>query len=105
MGQGPNVIFPVRQTERGISSATYGTVIASLKAVPYSFSFWNTLDIVAARTLQTGSLINPAGNVVAPSLATVLSAASDFSADKTDLLLGTASFSFILIKNFSGEPN
>ncbi len=88
MGAGSQVVFPVSMTERGVSSGTYGTVIDAVKAVAYSLSFWSHHEIVAARTLQVGSLVNRAGQVVHPSKATVVSAMSDFHADETDLLLG-----------------
>ncbi len=88
MGVGTNVIYPVSKTDRGVSTAPYGSIILTLKAVPYTFSFWAQYEIIAARTLQVASLVNPAGNVVQPSKTTVVAAASDFSPDQIDLLLG-----------------
>ncbi len=85
---GCNTVFPVALTERGVSAVAYGTVIAALKAVPYSFSFQSHYEILAARTLRVGSLVNPSGHVVHPSKDTVLSAVGDFSSEETDLLLG-----------------
>ncbi len=88
MGVGPNVKYPVRFTDRGVSTAPYGSVISTLKAVQYTFGFWAHYEIIAARTLQVASLINPAGNPIAPSKASAIAAAADFSTDEIDLLLG-----------------
>ncbi len=93
VGQGTNIVYPVSLTDRGVSSAPHGSVISTLKAVKYSVGFWAFYEVVQARNLQVGSLINPAGNVVHPSKATVVSAASDFSHEdviETDLVLGTS---------------
>ncbi len=90
VGQGATVVYPVSKTDRGVSTTPYGSIIATLKAVPYSFGFWACYEVVAARTLGLGSLVNPAGNVVYPSKATVLSAAADFGYNEgiIDLILG-----------------
>ncbi len=77
------------KTDRGVSTANYGSVLATLKAVSYSFGFWANYEIVAARTLSVASMVNPAGNVVAPTSATVVAAASDFSPDQINLTLGS----------------
>ncbi len=94
VGLGDNVVFPVSLTDRGVSTAPYGTILATMKAVPYTFGFWAYYEIIAARTLGVGSLVNPAGNVVHPSTAAVVSAASDFSYSDgvLDLVLGWSFF-------------
>ncbi len=94
VGQGANVVFPVSRTDRGVSTAPYGTIVATLKAIPYSFGFWAYYELIAARTLGVGSLVNPAGNVVHPSKAAVVSAASDFSYNDgvLDLVMGWSFF-------------
>ncbi len=89
MGHGANIVFPVSRTDRGVSAAPYGNVIAALGAVTYSFGFWAHYEVVQSRILQAASLINPAGNVVHPSSHTVVSAVSDFGDNEAlDLMLG-----------------
>ncbi len=100
MGQGTNVLFPVRFTDRGVSSAPYGSLLATLKAVTYSFGFWVQYEVVATRTLQVASLINTAGYVVAPSTDTVVSAAVDFiSSGSTDLFNGMEHYVLCSVEN------
>ncbi len=88
VGQGSTIVYPVSITDRGVSTANYGSVLAALNAVSYSFGFWTNYEIVATRTLSVASMVNPAGNVVAPTSATVVAAASDFSPDQINLTLG-----------------
>ncbi len=90
MGQGDNVVYPVSRTDRGISTAPYGSIIETLEAVTYSFGFYPYYEVVQTRNLGVGSLVNPAGNVVYPSIDSVVSAASDFDSEQTDLILGTS---------------
>ncbi len=94
VGQGANIVYPVSLTDRGISTAPYGTVINTLKAVTYSFSIWAYYEVIRARTLLSGGMVNPAGNIVFPTKAFVVSAASDFSSDDSvaDLVLGINTF-------------
>ncbi len=73
-------------------------MIPTLKAVPYSLAFWPQYEVVAARTLQMGSLINPAGNVVQATQDTIISAAIDASSTQADLVLGM----FLIYNN--GNP-
>ncbi len=77
-------------TDRGISTAPYGTVINTLKAVTYTFGLWAYYEVIRARTLLSGGMVNPAGNIVFPTKAYVVSAASDFSSydGVADLVLG-----------------
>ncbi len=83
--------IPVLNTERAVSLASYGSILDALQSVPYSFGFFPYYEVVQTRTLGVGSLINPAGNVVHPSKATIISATSDFINDADvpfDLILG-----------------
>ncbi len=84
--------FPVFHTDRAILSAGYGSILKALQSVPYSFSFFAYYEVVQARILGVGSLVNPAGNVVHPSKDTIRSAASEFissgAGEPFDFILG-----------------
>ncbi len=82
------MVFPVIKAGRGVPATLYGSMIPTLKAIPYSLAFWPQYEVVAARTLQVASLINLAGNVVQSTRDTIISAAIDAVTDKADLVLG-----------------
>ncbi len=88
MGQGPDVVFPSSLTDNGLSTAPYGSIIATLTEVPYSFGFWAYYEIVSARVLTAASLVNPAGNIVTPSKESVIAAAEGSKSDVGDIYLG-----------------